>query len=162
MRTTAKIGAAVAAAALAIAMPTAATAHGGPPDHPSHPSHPATERTHPSKSDKCAAHNVAYTAYGTLVSWSATSSGDGRYTGTITVAVTKTNEHAETQKGTTYTYTLTNTRVRFGKRANPPAAGDRVKVIGEITAVAKKCTDQTGAGTITVNRVDVRGPKHTK
>jgi hypothetical protein len=148
MRTTAKLGAAVATGVLAIAVPAAA--------HPvnAHPSKPDSAKSH-----KCVAHNVAYTASGTLVSWSATPTSDGRFSGTITVDVTRANHHAAGQKGTSYTYTLTNTRVRFAKGTNPPVAGDRVKLIGAITSVAKKCTDQSGAGTITVRKVDVSPAK---
>ena len=148
MRTTAKLGAAVATGLLAFAVPAAA--HPGPGTHPAHPSHPA-------QSQKCTAHNEAYVASGKLVSWSATET-NGRWNGTFTVDVIKTNHHAKAQRGTTQTYTLTNARVKFGKGANPPATGDRVKVIGSITTVAKKCTDQTGAGTISVRKVDVTAP----
>lgn len=150
MRRTAKLGAAVAAGTLAIAVPAFAKG----PHHPfvNHPSHPAT-------SHKCTAHNEAYTAFGTFVSWNATQSSNGRFSGTITVNVTRANHHARAQKGTQYTYTLSDTKVRFGKGANPPTAGDRVAIIGKITTIAKKCTDQSGAGTITVRKVDISAPK---
>lgn len=138
MRTIAKLGAVVAAGALAVAVPAAA-------------------KNHPPTSHKCAPHKVAYTASGTLVSWNATKSGKS-YTGTITVKVTHANRHAGPQKGTTYTYTLSNARASFAKRANPPAAGDHVVVTGTITTVAKKCTDQSGAGKIAVRKVDVTPP----
>ena len=150
MRTAAKLGAVVVTGALAIAVPAAAK-----PAHPAHPSHPAS-------SEKCEAHKVAYIASGTFVSWAATQTGKDTYTGTITVNVTKTNHHAKAQKGTQYTYTLSNSKVVFGKGANPPAAGDRVVVIGKITEVAKKCTDQSAAGTITVRKVEIRVPKDKK
>ena len=163
MRTAAKLGAVVATAALAIAVPAAAKVpHPGPAHHPAHPSPPATERTHPATSEKCTAHKVAYIASGTFVSWAATPTGKNTYTGTITVDVTKTNHHAKAQKGTQHTYTLDNSKVVFGKGANPPAAGDRVVVIGKITEVAKKCTNQGAAGTITVRKVDIHVPKDKK
>lgn len=157
MSTGAKLGTVIAAGALAIAGPAAAKpAH---PSHPNHPSHPATRTSRPAESHKCTAHNEAYTASGTFVSWSATETGHNTYTGTVTVDVTRTNHHAKGQKGTQYTYTLDNTKVSFDKGANPPAAGDRVAVIGRITVVAKKCTDQSGAGTITVRKLDIKAPK---
>jgi hypothetical protein len=143
----------VAAGALAVAMPAAAKpGHPAPPSHPAHPSHPAA-------SHKCTPHNVAYTATGQLVSWGATQTGTGRYTGTITVHVTKANRHAAEAKGSDVTYTLTDARVKFGKGANPPTAGDRVKVIGKIASIGKKC-DQSGfVPTITVHKVDVHVAK---
>ena len=81
--------------------------------------------------------------------------GASRYTGPIRVHVTRANHHAVGAKGTDVTYTLTNAKVTFGTGANPPTAGDRVKVIGKITAIGKKC-DQSGfTPTITVRKVDV-------
>jgi hypothetical protein len=143
------------AGALAIAVPAAAKPpHAIPPTHPSHPSHPATPDSH-----KCAAHKEAYIASGKFVSWSATSTDGRHFTGMITVDVTNTNHHAKTQKGTTVTYMLSSTKVTFGKGANPPAAGDRVVLIGKITAVPKKCTNQSAAGTITLRKVDISVPK---
>jgi hypothetical protein len=142
MRIVAVLGTAAAAGALAVSVPAAAR-----PPH----SHPA----HPDKSQKCTAHKAAYRASGALVSWSATRTSTGTYTGTITVRVTTANHHARGAKGTDVTYTLAGAKVVFGKRANPPVAGDRVTVIGKITEVAKKCTSQTGAGTVTVRKVIV-------
>lgn len=152
MKTTAKLGAVAAAGALAIAVPAMAK----PPY--------SLPKPHPPKSHRCAAHNEAYIASGKFVSWNASPSGKGRYTGTITVDLTRTNHHAAGQKGTRYTYTLTNTKVDFGKGANPPVAGDRVVLIGKITAVARKCTDQSAAGKITLRKADISVPKakHTK
>ena len=78
------------------------------------PAHPP----HPVKSKKCTPHAVGYKAAGTLVSVSLTQSagagtakrGDDRYSGTLTVDVTKANHHAPTGD---QTYTLANVRVRF-------------------------------------------------
>ncbi len=153
MKKFASVGILAAASALAIAAPVTAK-----PTHPSHPSHPA----HPVKSHKCVAHKVAYTASGTFVSWAATKNANGTYTGTITVHVTKANHHATGAKGNAVTYTLADTKVVFGKTANPPAAGDRVKLIGKITEVAKKCSDHSDAGTITLRKVDIRTPQGQK
>lgn len=157
MRVIAKLAAVAVAGTLAGAVPAIAVAgtHPTHPNHPAHPAHPA----HPSHSHKCAAHKVAYVAYGKLVSWSATKNSNGTYSGTIVVDVSRANHHAKGDKGSATTYKLTDARVRFGKGANPPAAGDGVKVIGKITAVAKKCTDQSAAGTVTVRFLDVKAPK---
>ena len=100
--------------------------------------------TQPPTSGKCSPHDEAYVASGTLVSWSATANATGRFSGTVTVHVTKANHDASTDKGGDVTYTLSNAKVRFGAGANPPAAGDAVKVIGRISVVGKKCS-QTGA-----------------
>lgn len=156
MKKFASLGMLAAASALAIAGPvTAKPAH---PSHPAKPAHPA----HPVKSHKCVAHKVAYRAYGKFVSWTATKNTDGTYTGTITVHVTRANHHATADVGHDVTYTLTGTKVRFSKTTNPPAAGDRVKLIGKITQVAKKCTDRSGAGTITLRKVRIRAPRTHK
>jgi hypothetical protein len=152
MRTTAKIGAVVAAGALAIAVPAAAD-----PAHPSHPS-----GTDPGKSHKCATHEVAYVAHGTIVSWSPTApTGNGPYSGTVTVLVTKVNHHAN--KGS-QPYTLTGAKVRFDQGTTSPATGDPVTLIGKIAvapAAKKGCTTVTGttAGTITITKVDVHALK---
>lgn len=72
---------------------------------------------------------------GTLVSWSANQTGTNTYSGTITVSKPAfTAHHAGTgsssQQTQQVTYTFSNARVAFGQGANPPAAGDLVKVIG--------------------------------
>jgi hypothetical protein len=163
MRVTAKLAALTVAGAITGAVPAIALA-GTHPAHPAHPSHPThrAHPSHPSHSHKCMVHKVAYTAYGTLVSWSATENSNGTYSGTIVVDVTKANHHARSDKGNATTYTLTDSRVRFGKGANPPAAGDGVKVLGKITAVAKKCADQSAAGAVTVRFLDVKLPKTSR
>jgi hypothetical protein len=149
MRIIAALGTAATASALAISGPAAAK-----PPH-SHPTHPVT-------SDKCTAHQTAYRAAGTLASWGATKTGDGKYTGTLTVHVTRANHHARGAKGTDVAYTLSAAKVVLGKRADPPVAGDRVNVIGKIAEVAKKCSDQTAAGAVTVHTVIVHAPAAAK
>lgn len=153
MRTGRRLALIVAAGAFVAAVPAAARpSHPAPPSHRVHPSHPPASR-------KCAPHSEAYTASGLLVSWSATQTGNGRYTGTITVHVTRANHHAAGAKGSDVAYTLTNAKMTFGKGADPPTAGERVKVIGKATAIGKKC-DQSGfTPTITVRKVDVHSAK---
>jgi hypothetical protein len=129
-------------------------------------------KPHPAKSHKCTPHKVAYRASGTLVSESLSQTagadtpkrGDDRYSGTLTVDVTKANHHAA--KGE-QTYTLDNARVRFydadhnGTR-DEPKAGDRAKLIGKITRLSKKC-DATGfTPTITIRKVDFKPAKTAK
>ena len=147
MKTSRRLTLIVAVGAFAVAVPAAAK-----PSHPAHASHPP-------ESQKCTPHNDAYTASGQLVFWGATQTGNGRYSGTVTIRVTRANHHAAGAKGNDVTYTLTNARVHFGKGHNPPTAGDRAKVIGKITALDRKC-DQSGfTATVTVRRVDIHGAK---
>jgi hypothetical protein len=129
-------------------------------------------KPHPAKSHKCTPHKVAYKASGPFVSESLTQTagastpkrGDDRYSGDLTVDVTKANHHAA--KGE-QTYTLDNARVRFydaDHNATPdqPKAGDRAKLIGKITRLAKKC-DSTGfTPTITIRKVDFKPAKTPK
>jgi hypothetical protein len=98
---------------------------------------------------------VAYTASGKLVTWAATQNPSGTWSGTITVHVTKANHHAAGAKGTDVTYTLTNAKVTFGKGANPPAAGDRVHLVGKIAEVAKRCTQPGTTAPVTVRKVRI-------
>ena len=52
-----------------------------------------------------------------------------------------------------------NTKITFGHGANPPAVGDRVTVIGKVTTVGKKCSNQGDAGIVTVHKVNIHAPK---
>jgi hypothetical protein len=142
-----KLALIAAVVALAAVAPAAAKA-----PHPAHPSHPAA-------SHKCVAHEVAYVASGQFVSWTATQAGNGRWTGTITVHVTRSNHHAAGDRGGDVTYTLDNTKVTFGNGANPPAAGDPVHVIGKISELAKKCTQSAFTPTTTVHKVNIHAKK---
>jgi hypothetical protein len=118
---------------------------------------------------KCTPQTVGYDASGTLVSESLTQTrgadtprrSDDRYSGTLTVNVKKANHHGATGD---QTYTLDNARVKFydangDRTADQPKAGDRVKVEGTTTKLAKKC-DQTGfTPTTTVRRVAFKPAK---
>ena len=133
------------------------------------PTKPDPAKPHPAKSHKCTPHKVAYRASGTLVSESLSPTagadtpkrGDDRHSGTLTVEVTKANHHAA--KGE-QTYTLDNARVRFydadhNGTPDEPKAGDRVKLIGKITRLSKKC-DATGfTPTITIRKVHFKPAK---
>jgi hypothetical protein len=138
----------IAACAAALTA-TPAWAHGRD-DHPAPPA----------RSHKCTPHKVGYVAAGTLVSHTlvvdaaAAVDGDAKptYSGDVTIDVTKTNKHAKADKRTTKTYTLDHARVVLGLDDQngdgrvdlaDVAAGDRVKVIGKVTKLAKRC-DQTG------------------
>ena len=118
----------------------------------------------------CTAKKVGYNAKGTLVSHTLTQTagadtpdekGDDRYSGDITVNVTKANHKAP--KGE-QTLTLTNGRVNFydangDGTDEAPAAGDRVGLHGKITKLKKKC-DSTGfEPEITLRKIDFKAPK---
>ena len=133
---------------------------------------PKPHPSHPAKSHKCVPHKVGYRASGALVSVSLTQTegattprrGDDRYSGTITVDVTRANHHAP--KGS-QTFALANVRVKFRDKdhnhvPDQPQAGDPVKLSGKITRLSKKC-DQSGfTATITVRKVDFKHPKKPK
>jgi hypothetical protein len=114
------------------------------------------------KSHKCKAHSVGYVVGGTLVTDGLTQSAgqdtpndasDDRYSGTVTLTVTHTNHWARKLTGQ-QTLTLTNVRVTLGDGVTqPPAPGSTVHVIGKVTAVAKKCKDQSAAGVVTFKKV---------
>ncbi|HMJ36166.1 MAG TPA: hypothetical protein VK501_19845 [Baekduia sp.] len=120
------------------------------------------------KSHKCTAHKVGYVVSGTLAAPATLTqtagaetpadTSDDRYSGTLSVTVTKTNNHA---KGVTspQTYVLSDIRLRDGVTATPPA-GTAVKVIAKITKISKKC-DQTGAGIVTPRKATLTIPKTT-
>jgi hypothetical protein len=89
------------------------------------------------------------------------------YSGDVTIDVKRANHAAKGDKGTTKTYTLDHARVVFGLDdqnsdgrvdLSDLAAGDRVKVIGKVTKLAKRC-DQTGfTPTLTIKKLIVHEP----
>lgn len=124
-----------------------------------HPSPP------PAKPHKCVAHPVSYRVSGSLVSANLTAAGARKANGTITVTVSSANGAAKkggATKGSSQTYTLANVTVHYAHVvAQPnPAAGSHVVVKGTITVVEKKCEGTSGAGVVTIKRVDFTpGPK---
>jgi len=149
-----KIALSSIAVAVAVAVPAQAK-----PVKPPKPVKPAVGK-------KCAVKAVGFNARGILVAQALTQTagaatparGDDRFSGTVTVTVTKANHGAP--KGE-QTYTLENDRVRYSDAngdgtADQPAAGDRVKIGGKITRLAKKC-DRTGfTPTVSVRKVDFK------
>jgi hypothetical protein len=67
---------------------------------------------------------------------------DDTWSGTLVVDVTRANHWAKADRGTTATYTFTNAKltVRFDAGTTSFAAGERVKLIGKLAAVAGGCT----------------------
>jgi hypothetical protein len=104
----------------------------------------------PGTSHKCLPHKVAFIVSGRLVRQTLVKNSDGTYTGTVTLKVTHTNRHAATEKhgALEKTYSLTNVRVTFGLSdvngdhsvgLDDLKEGDRAKLIGKVTRLAKKC-----------------------
>jgi hypothetical protein len=141
------------AALCALALPAAAVAH-----------------DHPGKDQKaghrCKVHRVAYIASGTLAAPATLTqtrgadtpdnAADDRYSGTLSVTITRPNHHAKTTPSPV-SVTVADIRLRKGVTATP-AAGTRVKLVGKITKVARGC-DATGAGVITARKAILRAPK---
>jgi hypothetical protein len=143
-----------AASALAIAVP--AMAHPGPSEHPS--------GSHSSGSHKCTPHKAAYIESGIVDGTTASTlaqNPDGTWTGTLVVDVTRTNHRAKADKGTTVTYTFTNQklRVRFDGGTSGFVSPERVRLIGKLEVVGKKCPSITASPTF---RMVVVHPAATK
>ena len=160
----------VSAAALALA----GTAEAKKPAEAGAPA--ASEKTakpaKPAKPGKCTPRAVGFNATGTLVAQALTQSAgadtpardDDRYSGTVTVKITKANHKAPTGE---QVYTLENDRVNFADAdednvADTPKAGDRVKVQGKITRLAKKCDASAFTPTTDVRKVSFKAAKAPK
>jgi hypothetical protein len=109
---------------------------------------------------------VGYVVSGTLVSQTLTKNADGTYSGEVTVEIKHTNHHAAGDKATK-TYTVTNVHVTFGLAdtnndgsvgLDDLKAGDQVKVIGKITALAKKYNQSGFTATTTIRKVVFNAP----
>jgi hypothetical protein len=106
-------------------------------------------------------------ASGTLVSQTLTKNADGSYSGEVTVKVKRTNHHGAGDEGTTKTYKAENVHVTFGLAdtnsdgsvgLDDLKAGDRVKLIGKITALAKKCSQSGFTATTTIRKIVFNAP----
>lgn len=136
-------------AAAVLAAPAVATA-----DKPDKPKPPKPDTAY-----NCTPKTVGLNARGVFVSHTLEQTkgadtkrkGDDRYSGTVTLDVKKANHKAATGE---QTVTLTDGRVRFYGKGAEPVAGDKVKLTGKITKLAKKC-DATGfEPTLTAKKVD--------
>jgi hypothetical protein len=128
---------------------------------------PPNKPSHPGQSHKCKPHKVGYVASGTLVNQTLTKNADGTYSGEVTVKVTHTNHHAAGDLGATKAYKVQNVHVTFGLAdTNKDGSvglddlkeGDRVKLIGKITALAKKCPTGEFKPTTTIRRIVFHAP----
>lgn len=169
-------------AALAIAVP-AAQANDQHPNNGKKANPPGQAKEHKGQAENEGKHkgagkkcskplSVGYNARGTLVSSNLTQTkgqdtakkGDDRWSGTVTVNVTKANH--KSPKGE-QTFTLTNGRVFFvdadhNNVPDTPKAGDRVRLHGKITKLRHGC-DATGfTPEITVRHVHLAAPKPPK
>ena len=108
----------------------------------------------------CTPIQVAYVSYGTLVDGALVANPDGTYSGSLTVAVTQTNEHARADRGVPTTYVIASAALHL--HGQDPAAlkvGSRVKLIGKITVLPKQC-DPTGfVPTTVIERGFIKNPK---
>ncbi len=105
-----------------------------------------------------------HSEFGTLVSWSATQTGTHTYSGTITVSKPAFTGHHSTMGSSSHTtqqvtYTFTNARVFFGQGANPPAAGDLVKVIGARLNHCTSTSSTTSTSTGNVRAILIAAPR---
>jgi hypothetical protein len=141
----------------------------------SHRSSEGTENTggkgakanHPEGSHKCKSHAVGYVASGTLVIQTLTANKDGTFSGEVEVEVKHTNRHAKEDNNTTKKYKVENVRVTFGLAdTNKDGSvslddlmkGDRVKLIGRITVLAKKCSPTGFKATTTIRHLVFHAP----
>jgi hypothetical protein len=118
-------------------------------------------------SHKCKPHKVGYVASGTLVSQTLTKNADGTYSGEVTVEVTHVNRHAKGENKSTKTYKVENVHVTFGLAdtntdgstgLDDLAKGDRVKLLGHITALAKHCSHTGFTATTTIRHLVFHAP----
>ena len=165
----------VTVSALAVAVPVAQGAKGGakggnPAAHgqvkkaakaakPAAPAAPTTAKTHPAQSHKCMPHNVGFVESGTVDATTASSLAagtDGTWSGTVVVDVNHSNHWAAADKGKTVTQTLTSVKhVQLPTGTTSLTAGERVKLIGKLAVVAKKCTAPATAATPVFSKVVV-------
>jgi hypothetical protein len=118
-------------------------------------------------SHKCKPHKVGYVASGTLVAWKLEENKDGTYTGEVEAEVKHTNHHAKKDDNTTKKYEVKNVHVTFGLADTDSDGivgldelmkGDRVKLIGGITVLAKKCSQTGFTATTTIRQLVFHAP----
>lgn len=136
------------------------------------------ERHHRAR-HRCLPHAAAYVAAGTLVSQTLAKdeastalvhlrrNDDGTYSGELTAEIKRTNDHAAPDAGTTKTYKVEHVRVRFDLAdvdangtigLDDVQAGDRVKLIGEVTVLAPRCDHSGFTPQTTIRRIVLHPP----
>lgn len=96
--------------------------------------------------------SFGHSVFGILVSWTAAQTGTNTFSGSITVSKPnfRGTHHSSTGSSTQpiqVTFTFTNARAFFGPGANPPAAGDLVKIIGSRRHHRQSSGSGTGTST---------------
>lgn len=119
--------------------------------------------SHPGHSHRCTPHRVAYIAAGTLLSQTLSKDGSANtYSGELEVAVKRTNHHAAADRDTTKTYKVEHVRITFALTdvnkdgsvgLDDVQANDRVRVIGKISSLAKKCDKSGFTPTLTIKHI---------
>jgi hypothetical protein len=168
MRLNAKVGIATAIGALAVTGPAVAEActhgqHGQQQQGQQGQIRPAAGHAQFSRFGR-RGRRFGHSEFGTLVSWSATQTGTHTYSGTITVSKPAFTGHHSTTGSSSLTtqqvtYTFTNARVFFGQGANPPAAGDLVKVIGARLNHCTSTSSSTSTSTGNVRAILIAAPR---
>jgi hypothetical protein len=115
--------------------------------------HSGAPSTH-GKQHKCAPHKVAFIVSGKLVEVAGFHENtDGTFSGEMKLTATHKNHHAASEAS----YTLTNVHVTFGlsdangdgkRNLEDVRPGDRVKLIGKLAQVTRKCPKTTAAPTL--------------
>lgn len=157
MRLNAKVGIASAISALAIAAPQAAQActsgaQGAAKD--ANTQHQTQGNQGKSALAGTRGHRWGHFISGTLVTWTANQTGKNTYSGSITLTPTDTGSTGHTG----VTYMFTNAKVLFGHGANPPAAGDVVKLMGSDLRGHGHGHSTSSTSTPTVRAIFIRVP----
>jgi hypothetical protein len=113
----------------------------------------------------CKVHTVAYVVAGTLVSESLLPSATGTYSGEVTLEVKRSNHRGAEAKGRTESFKVQDVRVTIGLRSasggrasiEEVKAGDRVKLIGRVTFMPKRCTREGFTPTVTIKHIILHG-----
>lgn len=121
-----------------------------------------------SKSHRCVPRAVGYVASGVLVSDTLIEGANRTFSGEVTVEVKHGNRHARGETGTTKTYKVEGVHLTLAvpDRDNDNvvgvddlAPGDRVRVIGDVTTLAKKCAVGEFKPQLTVDKLVFHGPQ---
>lgn len=124
--------------------------------------------SHPGQSHRCMPHNVAYIAAGTLLNQTLSKDGtESTYSGELEVAVAHTNHHAAADRKTTKTYNVEHVHITFALAdvnndgsvgLDDVQANDRVKLIGKISSLAKRCDRSGFTAKLTIARIVLHPP----
>jgi hypothetical protein len=121
-----------------------------------------------SKSHRCLAHSIAYVASGTLLSDTLTESTNHTYSGGVVVEVLHGNRHSRSDRGTQKTYTVQAAHLTLAVGdldedsvvgVDDLAPGDRVQLIGHITALAKDCPQGAFTPQLTIRKIVFHSPR---